>query len=109
MKLYDMMQFKSKLEKKRQYFNLPNLPDREWMYMLQKAKMEGIKKNEFSPFYSFMCSTSLSLGLSTAIVLAFALLLLYLNPNGDSTSKINTASSYKTNIDVVNVSNSSFI
>lgn len=109
MKLHDMMQFKSKIEKKRHHFDLPSLPDREWQYMLQRAKMESINKNELSPFYAFMSSARLSLALSTAIVLVLALSLFYGNPNKDTASETNTASSNKTNVNVVNVSNSSFI
>ena len=109
MKLHDMMQFKSKIEKKRHHFDLPSLPDREWQYMLQRAKMESMKKNEISPVYAFMSSARLSIALSTAIVLVLALSLFYGNPNKDDSPKTNTASSNKTNVNVVNVANSSFI
>lgn len=109
MKLHDMMQFKSKIEKKRHHFDLPSLPDREWQYMLQRAKMESMKKNEISPLYAFMCSARLSIALSTAIVLVLALSLFYSNPDRENIHKTNTASSNKTNINVVNVANSSFI
>ncbi|ANN64171.1 hypothetical protein OFR22_07825 [Brachyspira hyodysenteriae] len=109
MKLHDMMQFKSKIEKKRHHFDLPSLPDREWQYMLQRAKMESMKKNEISPLYAFMSSARLSIALSTAILLVLALSLFYGNPNKDNSHKTNTASSSKTNINVVNVANSSFI
>ena len=109
MKLHDMMQFKSKIEKKRHHFDLPSLPDREWQYMLQRAKMESMKKNDISPLYAFMSSVRLSIALSTAIVLVLALSIFYGNPNKDSSYKTNTASSNKTNVNVVNVANSSFI
>lgn len=109
MKLHEMMQFKSKIERRKHYFDLPSLPDREWQYMLQRAKMESSKKNEFNPFYAFMCSARLSFALSSAIVLALVLSLLYSNPQDDTNTKINTASTTRTNINVVNVANSSFI
>lgn len=109
MKLHDMMQFKSKIEKKRHHFDLPSLPDREWQYMLQRAKLESMKKNDISPLYAFMCSARLSLALSTAIVLVLALSLFYGHPSKDKPHNTNTASSNKTNINVVNVANSSFI
>ncbi|ASJ22001.1 hypothetical protein [Brachyspira hampsonii] len=109
MKLHDMMQFKSKIEKKRHHFDLPSLPDREWQYMLQRAKMESMKKNEVTPFYAFMSSARLSIALSTAIVLVLALSLFYGNPSKEDSHNTNTASSRKTNINVVNVANSSFI
>ncbi|WP_300369751.1 hypothetical protein [Brachyspira sp.] len=105
MKLHDMMQFKSKIEKKRYHFDLPSLPDREWQYMLQRAKMESMNKKELNPIYAFMCSVRLSLALSTAIVLVLALSLFYGNDN-DTSIKANTASSNKTTVNVVN---SSFI
>lgn len=109
MKLHDMMQFKSKIEKKRHHFDLPSLPDREWQYMLQRAKMESMKKSEISPLYAFMSSARLSIALSTAIILVLALSLFYVNPNKKDSHNTNTASSSKTNINVVNVANSSFI
>ncbi|WP_304331140.1 hypothetical protein [Brachyspira innocens] len=109
MKLHEMMQFKSKIERRKHYFDLPSLPDREWQYMLQRAKMESSKKNEFNPFYAFMCSARLSFALSSAIVLALVLSLLYSNPQDDTNTKTNTASTTRTNINVVNVANSSFI
>lgn len=109
MKLHEMMQFKSKIERRKHYFDLPSLPDREWQYMLQRAKMESSKKNEFNPFYTFMCSARLSFALSSAIVLALVLSLLYSNPQDDTNTKTNTASTTRTDINVVNVANSSFI
>ncbi|MDO6994705.1 hypothetical protein Q5M87_11875 [Brachyspira innocens] len=109
MKLHEMMQFKSKIERRKHYFDLPSLPDREWQYMLQRAKMESSKKNEFNPFYAFMCSARLSFALSSAIVLALVLSLLYSNPQDETNTKTNTASTARTNINVVNVANSSFI
>lgn len=109
MKLHEMMQFKSKIERRKHYFDLPSLPDREWQYMLQRAKMESSKKNEFNPFYAFMCSARLSFALSSAIVLALVLSLLYSNPQDDTNTKTNTASTTRTDINVVNVANSSFI
>ena len=109
MKLHEMMQFKSKIERRKHYFDLPSLPDREWQYMLQRAKMESSKKNEFNPFYAFMCSARLSFALSSAIVLALVLSLLYSNPQDDTNTKTNTASTTRTNVNVVNVANSSFI
>ena len=109
MKLHEMMQFQSKIERRKHYFDLPSLPDREWQYMLQRAKMESSKKNEFNPFYAFMCSARLSFALSSAIVLALVLSLLYSNPQDDTNTKTNTASTTRTNINVVNVANSSFI
>ncbi|WP_295157330.1 hypothetical protein [uncultured Brachyspira sp.] len=108
MKLHSMMQFKSKIEKKRHYFDLPTLPDSEWQYMFQKAKMESMKKKEFNPLYAFMCSVRLSLALSLAIVLILTLSLFYVNDKGSSI-KTNTASSDKTVKTIVNVVNSSFI
>ena len=87
MKLHEMMQFKSKIERRKHYFDLPSLPDREWQYMLQRAKMESSKKNEFNPFYAFMCSARLSFALSSAIVLALVLSLLYSNPQDDTNTK----------------------
>ncbi|ADG70961.1 hypothetical protein [Brachyspira murdochii] len=109
MKLHEMMQFKSKIERRKHYFDLPSLPDREWQYMLQRAKMESSKKNEFNPFYAFMCSARLSFALSSAIVLALVLSLLYSTPQDDTNIKTNTASTTRNNINVVNVANSSFI
>ncbi len=109
MKLHDMMQFKSKIEKKRHHFDLPSLPDREWQYMLQRAKMESLNKRELNPFYAFMCSARLSLALSTAIVLVLVLSLFYGKFDKESSIKTNTASSNKTSVNVVNVANSSFI
>ena len=111
MKLHEMMQFKSKIERRKHYFDLPSLPDREWQYMLQRAKMESSKKNEFNPFYAFMCSARLSFALSTAIVLALVISLLYSNPNDNevNNSRANNASTTRGNVDIVNVANSNFI
>ncbi|WP_028330118.1 hypothetical protein [Brachyspira alvinipulli] len=111
MKLHEMMQFKSKIEKKRDSFNLPNLPDREWQYMLQRAKMESMRKNDINPFYAFMTSARLSFALSTAIVLALVISLLYSNPNNNevNNSRANNASTTRGNVDIVNVANSNFI
>ena len=111
MKLHEMMQFKSKIEKKRDSFNLPDLPDREWQYMLQRAKMESMSKTKVNPLYAFMCSVRLSFALSTAIVLALVISLLYSNPNSKEVNspRANTASTTRSNVDVVNVANSNFI
>ena len=111
MKVHEMMQFKSEIEKKRHYFDLPSLPDREWQYMLQRAKMENIKNTKINPFYAFMCSARLSFALSTAIVLALVFSLLYSAPNSNDNNNlnVNTASTTRTNVNVVNVANSSFI
>ena len=111
MKLHEMMQFKSKIEKKRDSFNLPNLPDREWQYMLQRAKMESMRKNDINPLYAFMTSARLSFALSTAIVLALVISLLYSNPNNSESNntRTNTASTSRGNVDIVNVANSNFI
>ena len=109
MKLHEMMQFKSRIEKKRHCFDLPNLPDREWQYMLQRAKMESVKESSINPFYAFMCSARLSFALSTAIVLALVFSLTYSKPDDNTDIKANTASTTRTNVNVVNVSNSSFI
>ncbi|WP_295161776.1 hypothetical protein [uncultured Brachyspira sp.] len=111
MKLHDMMQFKSKIEKKRHHFDLPNLPDREWQHMLHRAKMETMDKNKFNPLYVFMCSFKLSLALSTAIVLMLSLFLFYGNTGRfrSNSIKTNTASSVRNKENIVNVVNSSFI
>ena len=76
--------------------------------MYQK-QYKSMKKNEISPLYAFMSSARLSIALSTAIVLVLTLSLFYGNPNKDDSPKTNTASSNKTNVNVVNVANSSFI
>ena len=52
MKLHEMMQFKTKIERKRSYFNLNNLPDDEWVRMLNRAKVEStiVKKENTLSF-----------------------------------------------------------
>ncbi|MBW5398166.1 hypothetical protein [Brachyspira pilosicoli] len=111
MKLHEMMQFKAKIERKRNYFNLNNLPDDEWARMLSRAKVEStiVKKENtlFDYMYSMMCSRKLSFVLSMAIIAALILSFLYANPSVIKNSEldnINTASTNRRNIPVINVS-----
>lgn len=111
MKFHEIRQFKSKIEKKKEYFDLPSLPDKEWQYMLQKVKMERLNKNNINPFYALMCSSKVSFALSTAIlfILVFAMLLSILNDNKVNNAKRNATSTSRVNINIVNVANSNFI
>ena len=38
MKLYEIMKFKNRIEKRKSYFELPTLPDREWQHLLSIAR-----------------------------------------------------------------------
>ena len=74
MKLHELVQFKSKIEKKRNLFELPSLPDSEWEYMLKKAK--SIKESNIydtHSYSSFMYSKKMSLALSMAIIVALVI------------------------------------
>ncbi|WP_297285223.1 hypothetical protein [uncultured Brachyspira sp.] len=112
MKLHEMMQFKTKIERKRNYFNLNNLPDDEWARMLSRAKAEStrvVKKENslFDYMYSMMCSRKLSFVLSMAIIAALILSFLYTNPSvikNNELDNINTASTNRRNVPVINVS-----
>lgn len=111
MKLHEMMQFKTKIERKRNYFNLNNLPDDEWARMLNRAKAESaiIKKENtlFDYMYSMMCSRKLSFVLSMAIIAALILSFLYTNPSvikNNELDNINTASTNRRNVPAINVS-----
>lgn len=109
MKLHEMMQFKTKIERKRSYFNLNNLPDDEWVRMLNRAKVESTKKENtlFDYMYTMMCSRKLSFVLSMAIIAALILSFLYTNPSVIKNSEldnINTASTNRRNVPVINVS-----
>lgn len=42
MKLYEIMKFKNRIEKRKSYFELPTLPDREWQHLLSIARIEKI-------------------------------------------------------------------
>ena len=111
MKLHEMMQFKTKIERKRNYFSLNNLPDDEWARMLSRAKAESTivrKENTlFNYIYSMMCSRKLSFVLSMAIIAALILSFLYANPSvikNNELDSINTASTNRRNVPVINVS-----
>lgn len=111
MKLHEMMQFKTKIERKRNYFNLHNLPDDEWVRMLNRAKVESTivkKENTLCDYmYTMMCSRKLSFVLSMAIIAALILSFLYTNPSVIKNSEldnINTASTNRRNVPVINVS-----
>lgn len=114
MKLHEIIQFKSRIEKRKSYFDLPVLPDSEWRYLLQRAKIvnaEDINKKSalLDKLYSLMCSARLSFVLSAVIIAVLTLsLLLFSNTAGENKNN-NTASNNRVNVPVVNVSNNSFI
>ena len=105
MKLYEIMKFKNRIEKRKSYFELPTLPDREWQHLLSIARIE--KTNDIKDYniadklYSFMCSKKLSFVLSIAIIVLFS--------NAVNENNNNTASSNRVNAPIVNISNNSFI
>lgn len=111
MKLHEMIQFKNRIEKRKSYFDLPDLPEKEWNHLLQRARIISVKDvNEKSmandKLYSFMCSARLSFALSIAIIILSFSLLFFTSVNKNSNN--NTASN-NVNVPVVNVSNNSFI
>ena len=113
MKLHEIMQFKNRIEKRKSYFDLPDLPEKEWNYLLQRARISNLKDNYenkiSSKLYSFMCSARLSFVLSIAIITVLALSLLFSANINESSNKNNSASNNRVNVPVVNVSNNSFI
>ena len=110
MKLYKIMQFKNRIEKRKSYFDLPDFSDKEWEYLLQRAKVVNIeninKRNVVNKLYSFMCSKKLSFVLSIAIIVALMFSLLFSNAVNENN---NTASNNRVNAPIVNISNNSFI
>ena len=110
MKLYEIMKFKNRIEKRKSYFELPTLPDREWQHLLSIARIE--KTNDIKDYniadklYSFMCSVRLSFILSIAIIVILTFSLLFFTTINENN---NAASSNRVNVPVVNVSNNSFI
>ena len=110
MKLYEIMKFKNRIEKRKSYFELPTLPDREWQHLLSIARIE--KTNDIKDYniadklYSFMCSKKLSFVLSIAIIVALMFSLLFSNAVNENN---NTASNNRVNAPIVNISNNSFI
>lgn len=110
MKLYEIMKFKNRIEKRKSYFELPTLPDREWQHLLSIARIE--KTNDIKDYniadklYSFMCSKELSFVLSIAIIVALMFSLLFSNAVNENN---NTASNNRVNAPIVNISNNSFI
>ena len=110
MKLYKIMQFKNRIEKRKSYFDLPDFSDKEWEYLLQRAKVVNIeninKRNVINKLYSFMCSVRLSFILSIAIIVILTFSLLFFTTINENN---NAASSNRVNVPVVNVSNNSFI
>ncbi len=114
MKLHEIIRFKNRIEKRKSYFDLPDLPEKEWNYLLQRARAINVKdignENSISDkLYSFMCSRRLSFVLSIAIIMVLALSLLFSANINESSNKNNTASNNRVNVPVVNVSNNSFI
>lgn len=110
MKLYKIIQFKNRIEKRKSYFDLPDLPEKEWNHLLQRARAINLKDiNERSmannKLYSFMCSARLSFVLSVAIIILSFSLLLFTSVDKNS----NNTASNNVNVPVVNVSNNSFI
>lgn len=110
MKLYEIIQFKNRIEKRKSYFDLPDLPEKEWNHLLQRARAINLKDiNERSmannKLYSFMCSARLSFVLSVAIIILSFSLLLFISVDKNS----NNTASNNVNVPVVNVSNNSFI
>lgn len=110
MKLYEIIQFKNRIEKRKSYFDLPDLPEKEWNHLLQRARAINLKDiNERSmannKLYSFMCSARLSFVLSVAIIILSFSLLLFTSVDKNS----NNTASNNVNVPVVNVSNNSFI
>lgn len=72
MKMHELIQFKTKLEDKREMFILHSLPDNEWQTMLSRAKTESCdNEKKENIMYSFLSSMRLSFALSLAIILAF--------------------------------------
>lgn len=111
MKLHEMIRFKSRIEKRKSYFDLPDLPEREWNHLLQRAKIvnEGFKENTVdNRLYSLMCSAKLSFVLSAAIILIL-MFSLFSATVSENTNNNNTASNNRMDVPVVNVSNNSFI
>lgn len=112
MKLYEIIKFKNRIEKRKSYFDLPALPDKEWQHLLSVARIE--KANDIKDYnvanklYSFMCSKKLSFVLSIAIIVVLMFSLLFSNSVNENTNN-NTASNNRVNVPVVNVSNNSFI
>jgi len=103
----EIKRFKGEIESRRYYFDLSGLPDREWRYMLQRARSESINKNysALNSVYSFMCSLRLSFLLSTAIIVMLMFSLFYSNITRGNTASTNN----RADVPVVNVSNNSFI
>lgn len=115
MKKEELIRFKNKLESKREVFNIPELPDREFEAMLMQAKIkvnanvEISKKertlNRIMPvFSSLKLSATLSLAIFIAMIIGYAFIF-----NGgvfyrEQSPSNNTTSKSSTNLPVVNVS-----
>ncbi|WP_432631479.1 hypothetical protein [Brachyspira sp.] len=114
MKLHEIIRFKNRIEKRKSYFDLPDLPEKEWNYLLQRARAVNIRDIDedkiSNKLYSFMCSARLSFVLSIAIIMVLAFSLLFsVNINENKNTTNNTASNNRVDVPVVNVSNNSFI
>ena len=118
MKLHEFVQFKNKIEKKRNLFDLPSLPDSAWEYMLQRAKtMKEIEVTKtysfFTLFTSFMCSKKMSFALSMAIIVALVVSLFNMEfmeeYNAFKEEGNSSHQTHRVNVPVINVSDNSFI
>ena len=111
MKLHEIIRFKNRIEKRKSYFDLPDLPEKEWNYLLQRARVvnEGFdEKGAENKFYCLLCSTKLSFVLSAAIILILMFSFFSTTVN-ENTNSNNRASNNRVDVPVVNVSNNSFI
>ena len=111
MKLHEIIRFKNRIEKRKSYFDLPDLPEKEWNYLLQRARVvnEGFdEKGSENKLYCLLCSTKLSFVLSAAIILILMFSFFSTTVN-ENTNSNNTASNNRVDVPVVNVSNNSFI
>ena len=111
MKLHEIIRFNNRIEKRKSYFDLPDLPDKEWNHLLQRARIvnEGFKESAVeNRLYSVMCSAKLSFVLSAAIILILTFSLFSATVS-ENTNNNNTASNNRVDVPIVNVSNNSFI
>ena len=113
MKLHEIIRFKNRIEKRKSYFDLPDLPEKEWNYLLQRARavnMNYTYEDRISnKLYSFMCSARLSFVLSIAIIMVLMFSLLFSTNINENKNTNNTASNNRVDVPVVNVSNNSFL
>lgn len=114
MKMHELIQFKTKLEDKREMFILPSsLPDNEWQIMLSRAKIEACNSEDRkeNTIYSFLSSMRLSLALSFAIILAVTITYTSYSSHNNvrNTERTNSAIAPRVSPPAVNVSIGNYI